>query len=137
MAKKTLLKKAFEEAGLPKTNGNLQGAIFLVTTMDEPQKVSKVLVDYAKSKEQFLLLGVFAEGKLLGKDFVAQLAKMPSRTELLAKLVGGMKLKWRIKKIPLQIHAKGGIGLDILFWDDHNAFAFGFRGGAGDKRRCG
>lgn len=50
----------------------------------------------------------------------------------------GVKLKWRLKKIPLQFHAKFGGILDILLFDDsylygddHVGVAFGFRGGFG------
>jgi len=43
-----------------------------------------------------------------------------------------VKLKWRVRTIPLQIHAKFGGAFDVLFlWQDYTGVAFGFRGGAG------
>lgn len=49
------------------------------------------------------------------------------------ELAGGVKLKWRLRQIPLQIHAKFGGILNFL-WMFNNEFfgvATGFRGGAG------
>jgi len=50
----------------------------------------------------------------------------------------GVKLKWRLKKIPLQFHAKIGGVFDILFFDydwtddlDFTGFTVAFRGGFG------
>jgi hypothetical protein len=45
----------------------------------------------------------------------------------------GVKLKWRVRAIPLQIHAKFGGALDGVFWGDVKGVAFGFRGGVGAR----
>lgn len=48
------------------------------------------------------------------------------------ELGGGVKFKWRAMPIPLQIHAKAGGALDILFLPyDVNGLAVTFRGGGG------
>ncbi len=51
------------------------------------------------------------------------------------ELGAGVKLKWRVRAIPLQIHAKLGGVLDFLWLnypsDGYWGTAFGFRGGAG------
>jgi hypothetical protein len=48
------------------------------------------------------------------------------------EFAAGVKLKWRLKKIPLVFHAKlgGAFGIELL-WSDITGFAFGFRGGFG------
>jgi len=50
----------------------------------------------------------------------------------------GVKLKWRLRNIPLQFHAKIGGMIDVLFFEwgdfegaDYTGVAFGFRGGFG------
>jgi len=91
VAKKTLLKKAFSELGLPEVDSVLSGAVLLVAAKDDPQVVSKILVEKAKGLKKFTLLGVCAEGKIGDSAFVTQLSNMPSKQELLAKLVGSMK----------------------------------------------
>lgn len=48
------------------------------------------------------------------------------------ELAGGVKLKWRVRTIPLQIHAKLGGALPIIFFPgDTRGVAIAFRGGAG------
>jgi hypothetical protein len=43
----------------------------------------------------------------------------------------GVKLKWRLQKIPLQFHGKFGGLLAPLFWGGSEGIALGFRGGFG------
>ncbi len=48
------------------------------------------------------------------------------------EFAGGVKLKWRLRQIPLQFHAKIGGALDIVFLSqDVSGIAFGVRGGFG------
>ena len=54
------------------------------------------------------------------------------------ELAAGVKLKWRLRKIPLQFHAKFGGAFDLLVYDrgwvtedDLVGVAIGFRGGFG------
>lgn len=89
VAKKTLLRRAFP--AVRKGNGLMEGSIVLVTAEKDPQVVSKLLVEFAKDKESFQLAGACVEGKILDLAFVKELSKLPSRIELLAKVVGGIK----------------------------------------------
>lgn len=47
------------------------------------------------------------------------------------ELAAGVKLKWRLNRIPLQFHAKLGGVLDFLWMWDAFGIGFGFRGGFG------
>ena len=48
------------------------------------------------------------------------------------EFAAGVKLKWRMRKVPLQIHAKVGGAVNMIFMpEDFTGVAFGFRGGAG------
>ena len=57
------------------------------------------------------------------------------------ELAAGVKLKWRLRRVPLQFHAKFGGALDIIVFDDYwhrdwrhttySGVALGFRGGFG------
>ena len=91
VAKNTLLKKAFASVGIEKAESMLEGSLLLVTAEKDPQILSKVLVDFAKDKESFKLAGACVEGKMLEASFVRELSRLPSRIELIAKAVGGMK----------------------------------------------
>ena len=48
---------------------------------------AKVISDFLKTNEKIQLKGASLGGKFLSEEDVAQLAKMPSKEELLAKLV--------------------------------------------------
>ncbi|MBI4549569.1 MAG: 50S ribosomal protein L10 [Candidatus Omnitrophica bacterium] len=89
--KKTLLRKILSTNGIEVKNGLFEGSLVLVAAEKDPQVVSKVLVGFAKDKEAFQLAGVALEGRLLGASYVKELSSLPSRIELIAKVVGGIK----------------------------------------------
>jgi large subunit ribosomal protein L10 len=91
VVKKTLLKRYLSDSNVKDFKGLLEGALFLSTCQDEPQKLSKALTTFAKGNQNFVVRGAYAEGSLQGKDYVEALAKLPSREQLLASLLGGMK----------------------------------------------
>ncbi|OGW69551.1 MAG: 50S ribosomal protein L10 [Omnitrophica bacterium GWA2_50_21] len=89
--KKTILKKVLAKKGVQKLDAVLDGSIVMVTAEKDPQVVSKFLVNFAKEKESFQLAGACVEGEVQGVSYVKELAKLPSRIELIAKVVGGIK----------------------------------------------
>ncbi len=91
VVKKTLVKRYFGEIEVKDFNGLLEGALFLSTCQDEPQKLSKALTTFAKNNQNFVVRGAYVEGNLQGKDYVEALAKLPSREQLIATLLGSMK----------------------------------------------
>ncbi len=56
----------------------------------EPQDISKALVDFVKNHEKLILQGAIVDGKVVKADYIVQLATLPSREELLAKAVSGI-----------------------------------------------
>lgn len=91
VVKKTLLRRSMASLGLPKYDTKESGLVFVVACNENPQVASKVLVDFSKGKNQFKVAGGCAEGVIVGAEYVTDLSSLPSRQELLAKLVGGMK----------------------------------------------
>ncbi len=69
----------------------LEGSVLLTTGKRDPQVVSKILVDFAKDKESFELKGVFINQSIFQKQYIQELAKLPSRNELIATVVAGIK----------------------------------------------
>lgn len=57
----------------------------------DPVAASKVAVDYAKEKEEFILIGGLLGQQVLDEEGVKALATMPSLDELRAKLLGVMQ----------------------------------------------
>jgi len=89
VAKKTLMKLAAAEAGLPElTDEDLPGPISLIFSNDDPLAGAQIAFKFAKDHDQVELVGGIFEGKLLTKEEAVALAKMPSRDVLLATFVG-------------------------------------------------
>jgi large subunit ribosomal protein L10 len=57
----------------------------------DPVAVAKVLNDFAKGNEKFVIAGGAMPGQMMSAKDVSALASLPSREELLARLVGTMQ----------------------------------------------
>ncbi|OGL65418.1 50S ribosomal protein L10 [Candidatus Uhrbacteria bacterium RIFCSPLOWO2_01_FULL_47_24] len=91
--KKSLLKLALKNAGLESTVDpkKLEGNIGLVTGYSDEVTTAKFAATTAKEFEAFKILGGLFEGKFVDTNQIKALASLPSRVELLAKLVGTVK----------------------------------------------
>ena len=90
VVKNTLSRLAFKQMGIEDVNGLIKGSILLTVAEKEPQLVSKVLVDFAKGRENFEIGGAYLEGQVRALDYVKSLAHLPSREVLIASLAGGL-----------------------------------------------
>ncbi len=95
VAKKTLMKLAAKKQNLPEISDEvLVGPIAAVIGYDENDLItpSKMVKDFGDSVEnKVVLTGGIMEGRLLGKAEAVELASLPSKQQLLARLVGSMK----------------------------------------------
>ena len=90
VVKNTLTRFAVKNAGLPDLGGYLEGPTALVISQ-EPVTPAKVLVDFGKDNDDKpQIKGGLLTGALIEAEQVHQLAKLPSREELLARTVGGI-----------------------------------------------
>ena len=88
VVKKTLLQKAVEEkdvSGLP--TDELVGNISFMTAEDEVSG-SKALVEFSKDRENFKIIGGWLDKVWVDANQILELAKLPSKLELLGKTVG-------------------------------------------------
>ena len=91
VAKKTLLKKAFSDnkvQGL--IESELLGNISVATSQDEVAG-AKILSKFAKGRENFKIIGGILNQVWVDANKIAELAKLPSKLELIAKTVGTIK----------------------------------------------
>jgi len=92
VAKKTLMMLAAKNQNLPEiTKEMLTGPVVAVFSYDDLIKPSKMIVDFAKNHEGVKLIGALLEGKMLDAKGANAMAKLPSKEELLSKLVGSMQ----------------------------------------------
>ena len=86
VVKKTLMKIAFEKMGL-KLPENLIGEIALVSAFENEILPIKSVHQFSKENENLKTLSGIFEGKLLEKEKIIEIAELPTKEELLARLV--------------------------------------------------
>ena len=89
--KHTLAKKVFDEIRVPDATKFLKGQVFVTLGDKDPQVISKAIVALAKTNQKIALSGVVFEGKAYDQEFIKQLARLPSRHELLTQVVVRVK----------------------------------------------
>lgn len=90
-SKKTLLKRVVEKRNLPVNVDEMSGSVVVSFGLTDEVAPAKILYGFRKDhEEQIAFYGGILEGKFINAEQVIQLAKLPSREELLAKAVGSM-----------------------------------------------
>ncbi len=92
VAKKTLIKIAFENQGHKDLDiDSLSGKVAAVFSYEDEVSGAKIIDAFRKNKEDKLyFLGGLLEGKMINQEKVTELAKLPSREELYARIVGSI-----------------------------------------------
>ena len=90
VVKNTLLKLAARNTGAACLEPHLQGPTAIAIAGDDPVAPAKVLAGFAKAHDKFELKAGALDGKLLSIEDIKALAELPSREELLAKMLGSM-----------------------------------------------
>jgi large subunit ribosomal protein L10 len=88
--KNTLVRRAVAGSAFADLAGQLKGPLIYGISQD-PVAAAKVLNDFAKTNDKLVLKAGSFAGKVLDKAGVQSLASIPSRDELLARLLGVMK----------------------------------------------
>ncbi|MGE3278271.1 MAG: 50S ribosomal protein L10 [Candidatus Altimarinota bacterium] len=91
VAKKTLLMLAGKTNGYEIQKESLDGQIAVAFSMEDEIAAAQELYKLGKKNELIKLVGGIFEGKVVDKATINQVAQLPSKEELLAKLVGSMK----------------------------------------------
>jgi len=90
VVKNTLLRLAAKDTGSACFDEFLSGPTAIALVNEEPVGPAKALVEFAKKHEAFELKAGMLDGKLLAVAEIQALAELPSRDELLAKMLGSM-----------------------------------------------
>jgi large subunit ribosomal protein L10 len=91
VAKRTLAERALTETPAETVDALLDGATGIAFVGEEPVAVAKVLVDFRKEYESFVIKGGLLGGEFVGPEKIGALAKTPPREVLLATLFAVMK----------------------------------------------
>jgi large subunit ribosomal protein L10 len=85
--KNSLLEKATEGTDLHKVTKGLVQPTVVAFTKEDPVSLAKVLKEFAKEKETYFFKGGILEGQVLSEDDFNEVATMPSKEDLIAKLL--------------------------------------------------
>ena len=89
--KNSLTGRACDEVGLSDMKQYLTGMTAIAIGTDDAVAPAKVLKEYAEKIESFNILAGYLDGKVVDVDTVKQLADIPSKEVLIAKLLGSIK----------------------------------------------
>jgi large subunit ribosomal protein L10 len=104
VVKNTLVRRAVADTPFAPLADKMVGPLAYGIGTD-PVAVAKVLNDFAKGNEKFVIMGGAIPGQVMSAKDVAALASLPSREELLARLLGTMlapvtKLARTLNEVP-------------------------------------
>ncbi len=89
--KNTLIKKAFDEVGYEGLKDCLKGMTAFAISQDDQIAAAKILANYAKDHENFVLKAGYVDGNLLDQKGVMELAETPSKEVLVGRMLGSMQ----------------------------------------------
>ncbi len=88
-AKKTLVRKALEEAGIMGVDKSIfDGGVATFMGMNDEVVAAKIVNDFAKTNDIVKLFGGVLEGKFIDARMVKNLASLPGKQQLLGQVVG-------------------------------------------------
>ena len=90
VVKNTLVRRAVAETPFAPLADRMVGPLAYGIGPD-PVAVAKVLNDFAKANEKFVITGGAMPGQMMSAKEISALASLPSRNELIAKLLGTMQ----------------------------------------------
>src|SRR5580698_9914388 len=90
VSKSSVARIALKEAKHEGLADTIKGQMALILSNADASEVSKVLVNFSKSYEGFVVCGGVLDGAFLTEAQVKTLSDLPSREVLLAKLMGTM-----------------------------------------------
>ena len=87
VVKNTLALRAVEGQGLEQLKEHFQGPTAVAYSTEDPVSLAKALTEFKKEVPVIEFKGGLVEGKAVAADQVEDIAKMPGREELIAKLL--------------------------------------------------
>lgn len=90
VVKNTLLRIAAAEAGIEGLEPSLEKNTAIAVSQDDPVAVAKVVCEFAKANKVFEIKTGILDGKIINAETVKELAALPPKEVLVAKLLGSM-----------------------------------------------
>jgi large subunit ribosomal protein L10 len=91
VVKNTLAKLAVKETDLAGLAAYLEGPTAVALSRTDPVAASKAVTAWAKGRQTFVIKGGIVEGRVVGPAEIADLAALPPREVLLARMAGAFQ----------------------------------------------
>ena len=89
--KNTLIGKACDKVGFEALKPHLEGMNAIAVSLEDPIAPAKILKEYADKIETFEIKGGILDGAVVDAETVNELATIPSKETLVAKLLGSIQ----------------------------------------------
>lgn len=86
--KNNITKRALETNNITELNSLLEGPTAVILSNEDYLEPSKTIYEYTKVNKNYQIKGGIIDGKVMFKEEIITLAKLPSREVLIAKLAG-------------------------------------------------
>ena len=107
--KNTMMKRAFEGTVCEGLEEHLEGPSAIAISKDDATAPARILCNFAKTANALELKGGVVEGAIYDTAGLTELSKIPSREELLSKLLGSIQSPiTNFARVINQIAEKGG-----------------------------
>lgn len=111
VCKNTMMKRAFEGTEFAALEEHLEGPSAIAISKDDATAPARILCKFAKDAKALELKGGVVEGTVYDVAGLTELAKIPSREELLSKLLGSIQSPiTNFARVMNQLAEKGGAG---------------------------
>ena len=107
--KNTMMRRAFEGTAFESLSDHLHGTNAIAISETDATAPARILAKFAKDAKALELKAGVVEGTLYDTDALNELAKIPSRDELISKLLGSLQSPiTNLARVLNQIAEKGG-----------------------------
>ena len=111
VCKNTMMERAFEGTEFAGLEEYLEGPSALVVSKDDATAPARIICKFAKTAEALEVKAGVVEGNVYDAAGINELSKVPSREELLSKLLGSLQSPiTNLARVLNQIAEQGGAG---------------------------
>ena len=111
VCKNTMMKRAFEGTDFAGLEEYLEGPSAMVVSKDDATAPARIICKFAKTAEALEVKAGVVEGNVYDAAGINELSKVPSREELLSKLLGSLQSPiTNLARVLNQIAEQGGAG---------------------------
>ena len=111
VCKNTMMKRAFEGTELAALEEHLEGPSAIAISKDDATAPARIICKFAKTAEALEVKAGVVEGNVYDAAGINELSKVPSREELLSKLLGSLQSPiTNLARVLNQIAEQGGAG---------------------------